>query len=92
MTGGMTKPKRPPTNREFNAAILDRITAHTMPTDQRDDEFSITDLVARGMKDSTARRFCASEWSRGALDRRIGRVRATGRKGWIFRMKEGAQK
>ena len=89
----MTKPK--PTivpNREFNAAILDRITAHAMPADQRDDEFSITDLVSRGMKDSTARRFCASEWNRGALARRIGRVRATGRKGWIFKVKEDAHK
>lgn len=89
----MTKPK--PTivpNREFNAAILDRIAAHAMPADQRDDEFSITDLVSRGMKDSTARRFCASEWKRGAMDRRIGRVRATGRKGWIYKLKEDAHK
>ena len=85
----MTKPKPTITpTREFNAAVLDKITAHAMPADQRDDEFSITDLVARGMKDSTARRFCASEWKRGALSRRIGRVRATGRKGWIFKVKE----
>ena len=88
----MTKPKRPPTTREFNAAILDRITAHAMPADQRDDEFSVTDLVARGMKDSTARRFCMAEWRRGAMDRRIGRVRATGRKGWIFKVKEDTHK
>lgn len=84
----MTKPKRPPTNAEFNAAVLDRVIEQTMPADQRGDEFTVMDLVARGMKDSTARRFCASEWSRGAMSRRIGRVRATGRKGWIYKLKE----
>jgi hypothetical protein len=28
----------------------------------------------------------------GAMARRIGRVRATGRKGWIFKVKEDAHK
>ena len=84
----MTKPKRPPTNREFNAAVLDRMIEQTMPADQKDDEFTVMDLVARGMTDSTARRFCVAEWKRGALDRRIGRVRVSGRKGWIYKLKE----
>ncbi len=84
----MTKPRRPPTTREFNAGVLDRVIEQTMPADQRGDEFTVMDLVARGMKDSTARRFCVSEWKRGALVRRIGRVRVSGRKGWIYKLKE----
>lgn len=84
----MTKPKRPPTNSEFNAAVLDRVIEQTMPADQRGDEFTVMDLVARGMTESTARRFCVSEWKRGALDRRIGRGRASRRNGWIYKLKE----
>ena len=87
----MTKPKRPPTTREFNAAVLDRVIEQTMPSDQKGDEFTVMDLVARGMSDSTARRFCLAEWKRGALDRRIGRVRISGRKGWIYRLKEATK-
>ena len=88
MTTGMTKPKRPPTNAEFNAAVLDRVLAQAMPADQRDDEFAPADLVARGMTDGSARRYCVLEWRRGAMDRRIGRVRATGRRGWLYTMKK----
>lgn len=84
----MTKPKRPPTNREFNAAVLDRVIEQAMPDDQRDDEFSPADLAARGINDSRARRFCMQEWKRGAMTRRIGRVRMSGRRGWIYKLKE----
>lgn len=84
----MTKPKRPPTNREFNEAVLDQIIERALPADQKADEFGISDLVERGLPESTARRFCVGEWKRGALDRRIGRVRLTGRKSWLYRLKE----
>lgn len=84
----MTKPKRPPTNREFNAAVLDRVIEQAMPADQRENEFTPADLSARGISDGTARRFCVAEWKRGALTRRIGRVRMSGRRGWIYKLKE----
>jgi len=84
----MTKPKRPPTTREFNAAVLDRVLAQAMPADQRDDEFAAADLVARGISDATARRFCVSEWKRGALSRRIGLTRLTNRRTWLYKLKE----
>ncbi len=84
----MTKPK--PTivpNREFNAAILDRVLAQAMPSDQREDEFAPADLVARGMSDATARRFCVAEWKRGAFARRIGMSRLTHRRTWLYKVK-----
>ena len=84
----MTKPKRPPTNREFNAAVLDRVIEQAMPADQREDEFAAADLVARGISDATARRFCVSAWKRGALSRRIGMSRLTHRRTWLYRLKE----
>ena len=89
----MTKPK--PTiipNREFNAAILDRITAHAMPADQREDEFSIADLVGRGMSRGAARTFTDAAVRANKLARRIGIVRATGRRAWMYRIKEDAHK
>ncbi len=85
----MTKPK--PTivpNREFNAAILDRVLEQAMPADQREDEFTANDLVARGISDGTARRFCVSEWKRGALSRRVGISRITHRRTWIYKLKD----
>ena len=84
----MTKPKRPPTNREFNAAILDKIAAHAMPADQREDEFTSADLAARGMSDTAARRYCVAEWKRNIFSRRIGTSRLTNRRTWIYRVKE----
>ena len=84
----MTKPK--PTivpNREFNSAVLDKVLAQAMPEDQREDEFTASDLVARGISDGTARRFCVSEWKRGALDRRVGVSRLTRRRTWVYRLK-----
>ena len=84
----MTKPKRPPTNREFNAGVLDRVLEQSMPADQREDEFTASDLVARGISDGTARRFCVSEWKRGALSRRVGISRSTHRRTWIYKLKE----
>ena len=75
-------------NREFNAAVLDKVLAQAMPADQREDEFTPADLAARGISDGTARRFCVAEWKRGALTRRIGRVRMSGRRGWIYKLKE----
>lgn len=84
----MTKPKRPPTNAEFNATVLDRILAQAMPADQREDEFTVIDMVARGMSESTARRYCEAEWKRGALDRRIGWPRTSRRRVWLYRVKE----
>lgn len=85
----MTKPKRPPTNREFNAGILDKVLAQAMPADQREDEFTAADLEARGMSDTAARRFCANEWKRGAMSRRVGLSRLTHRRTWIYKLKEG---
>jgi hypothetical protein len=84
----MTKPKRPPTNREFNAAVLDRVIEQAMPADQREDEFTPADLAARGISDATARRFCTMEWKRGALSRRVGMSRLTHRRTWIYKLKE----
>lgn len=84
----MTKPKRPPTNREFNAAVLDRVLAQAMPADQREDEFAPADLAARGISDGSARRFCTTEWKRGALSRRIGMSRLTHRRTWLYKLKE----
>lgn len=90
MTTGMTKPKRTIIpNREFNAAVLDRVLAQAMPADQRDDEFSPADLVARGMSDASARRYCTMEWKRGAMSRRIGYSRHSRRRGWLYTVKEG---
>ena len=85
----MTKPKRPPTNAEFNAAVLDRVLAQAMPADQREDEFTAIDLTARGMSDATARRYLAGEWKRGVMSRRVGISRVSRRKTWIYRVKEG---
>ena len=85
----MTKPKRPPTNREFNAAVLDRVLEQAMPADQREDEFTAADLAARGMSDTAARRYCANEWKRGAMSRRVGLSRLTHRRTWIYKLKEG---
>ncbi|CAB4147517.1 hypothetical protein UFOVP505_34 [uncultured Caudovirales phage] len=85
----MTKPKRPPTNAEFNAAVLDRVIAQAMPADQKGDEFTPADLVARGMTDGSARRFCTQEWKRGALSRRVGMSRLTRRRTWIYKVREG---
>ena len=85
----MTKPKRPPTTREFNAAVLDRVLAQAMPADQREDEFTAADLAARGMSDTAARRYCVEEWKRGAMSRRIGRARLTNRRTWLYKVKEG---
>lgn len=85
----MTKPKRPPTNREFNAAVLDKVLQHAMPADQREDEFTPADLEARGMSDTAARRFCSNEWKRGAMSRRVGLSRLTRRRTWIYKLKEG---
>ncbi len=85
----MTKPK--PTivpNREFNAAILDKVLAQAMPEDQREDEFAPADLAARGMSDASARRFCTMEWKRGAFARRVGMSRTTRRRTWLYRVKE----
>lgn len=88
----MTKPKPTITpNREFNAAILDRVLAQAMPADQREDEFTPADLVARGMSDTAARRYCVEEWKRGAMSRRIGRARLTNRRTWIYKVKEGGK-
>ena len=84
----MTKPKHPPTNREFNAAILDRVLAQVMPTDQREDEFTTADLMARGMKSSSAQRFCDSGFREGKFARRIGVTRLTGRRAWLYKVKE----
>ena len=84
----MTKPKRPPTNREFNAAVLDRVIEQAMPADQRENEFTPADLSARGISDGTARRFCVAEWKRGALSRRIGMSRLTHRRTWLYKLKE----
>lgn len=89
----MTKPK--PTivpNREFNAAVLDRVIEQAMPADQREDEFTSADLAARGINDSTARRFCVSEWKRGALSRRVGMSRLTHRRTWLYKLKESDRK
>ncbi len=83
----MTKPKRPPTNREFNAAVLDRVLEQALPADQRDDEISVGDLVARGMSESSARRFCESACKHGSMARRIGWARGTRRRVWLYRMK-----
>jgi len=85
----MTKPK--PTivpNREFNAAILDKIVAHAMPEDQREDEFTTADLVARGMTYAMATGYCESGYKRNTLARRWGMARETRRRSWIYRMKE----
>lgn len=88
----MTKPKPTITpNREFNAAILDRVLAQAMPADQRDDEFTVLDMVARGMSDTSARRYCAAEWKRGAVDRRIGCPRHSRRRTWLYRLKEATK-
>ena len=84
----MTKPKRPPTTREFNAAILDKVIEQAMPADQREEEFTAIDMVARGMTEATARRFCVSEWKRGALSRRVGMSRLTHRRTWLYKLKE----
>ena len=67
---------------------LNQAASKYFKADQKADEFGISDLVERGLPESTARRFCVGEWKRGALDRRIGRVRLTGRKSWLYRLKE----
>ena len=88
----MTKPKPTITpTREFNAAILDRIVAHAMPEDQRGDEFTTTDLVARGMTYSTAKTYCEVGFTKGDLARRWGISRNTRRRTWIYREKEATK-
>ena len=89
----MTKPKPTITpTREFNAAILDKIVAHAMPEDQREDEFTVSDLVGRGMTRASCIAWIESGIKANTLARRLGRSRHTGHKAWLYRVKEDAHK
>lgn len=73
---------------QFNSQILDSIVNEHDLEDQKDNEFTISDLIGRGLRRGVARQFCERGILSGQLERRMGRANVTGRVCWLYHKKK----
>ena len=73
---------------EFNTEVLDTIMGSYRLGYQEPREFTIVELMQRGMTRGAAREFCERGITSGQLERRMGRARLSGRVSWLYRKKE----